>query len=258
MSEKTRQSVSNSLEAGQKLLPYMSYLLQDLWALGCSERDILRSVGSLDLNYKATVLDLGCGKGAITVQLAATYGYTVTGIDAMPEFLEDARRKAEAYHVSQLCKFIEHDILKYTTSVHEFDLVILASLGGIFGSIRDTVSQLRRQVKSGGYIIIDDGYLKNEKKLNRKGYTHLRSRDETIMDLTGFGDQLIQEINTSEYSREINEQYLNVIKKRGQELTIKYPDLKNELDAYIDLQAEECKVLNEEIEGALWVIRKKL
>ena len=257
MSENTRQSVSNSLETSQQLLSHMPYLLQDLWALGSSERDILQVCGSLNLPAEATVLDLGCGKGAITVQLAAKYGYIVTGIDAMPEFLEEARKKADTYRVSQLCKFIEQDILKYTASAHEFDLVILASLGGILGSIRNTVGQLRKQVRLGGYMIIDDGYLKNEKKLNRKGYTHLRSRDETIMDFTHFGDQLIREINTSEYSREINEQYLDVIKKRGQELTIKYPELKNELDAYINLQAEECKVLDTEIEGALWVLRKK-
>jgi 2-polyprenyl-3-methyl-5-hydroxy-6-metoxy-1,4-benzoquinol methylase len=257
MSEKTKQSVSDSLETSQILLPYMSYLLQDLWALGSSERDILQSVGSLDLKDKATVLDLGCGKGAITVQLAAKYGYTVTGIDAMPEFLEDARRKAEAYHVSHLCNFMEQDILKYITTAHDFNLVILASLGGIYGFARNAIAKLRIQVRTGGYIMIDDGYLKSKKKLNRKGYTHLRSHAETLQDLTSFGDQLIREINTSEYSREINEQYLDVIKKRGQELTIKYPELKNELDAYINLQAEECKVLDAEIEGALWVLRKK-
>ncbi|MEJ2048660.1 MAG: class I SAM-dependent methyltransferase [Calditrichota bacterium] len=257
MSEKTKQSVSDSLETSQQLLPHMPYLLQDLWALGSSERDILQSVGSLNLKDKATVLDLGCGKGAITVQLAAKYGYTVTGIDAMPEFLEAARKKAELYGVSNLCKFIEQDILKYTTTVHEFDLVILASLGGIYGFTRNAVAKLRIQVRTGGYIMIDDGYLKSKKKLNRKGYTHLRSHDETIRELVSFGDQLIQEINTSEYSRQINEQYLKVIKKRGQELTIKYPELNNELDAYINLQAEECKVLDTEIEGALWVLRKK-
>ena len=258
MSEQTHKSVSDSLETTERLLPHMPYLLQDMWALGCSEKDILQVVGELDLPVKTTVLDLGCGKGAMAVQLAQKYGFSVTGIDAMPEFLEVARQKAAKYQVSRLCGFMEQDILKYTVASHDFDLVILASLGGIFGSIRDTVAQLRRQVKSGGYMIIDDGYLKNKKKLNRKGYAHVRSHAETLKALNCFGDRLIREINTSVYSREINIHYLKLIKKRGQELGQKHSDLKKDLDAYINLQAEECEVIDREIESALWVLQKKI
>jgi ubiquinone/menaquinone biosynthesis C-methylase UbiE len=258
MPEKKQQSVSDSLETTERLLPYMPYLLQDMWALGCSEKDILQVVGELDLPVKTTVLDLGCGKGAMAVQLAEKYGFSITGIDAMPEFLKVARQKAAEYQVSRLCGFMEQDILKYAVASHDFDLVILASLGGIFGSIRDTVAQLRRQVRSGGYMIIDDGYLKNKKKLNRKGYAHYRSHAESVRNLTSLGDQLVREINTSENNREICEQYLTVIKDRGEELKAKHPELKNDLDAYIDLQAEECEVMEREIEGALWVLRKKI
>ena len=258
MPEKKRQSVSDSLETTERMLPHMPYLLQDMWALGCSEKDILQVVGELDLPVKTTVLDLGCGKGAMAVQLAQKYGFSITGIDAMPEFLEVARQKAAEYQVSRLCRFMKQDILKYAVASHDFDLVILASLGGIFGSIRETVAQLRRQVRSGGYMIIDDGYLKNKKKLNRKGYAHVRSHAETLKKLTCFGDRLIREINTSEYSREINIQYLTLIKRRGQELGQKHSDLKKDLDSYINLQAEECEVMEREIEGALWVLRKKI
>jgi ubiquinone/menaquinone biosynthesis C-methylase UbiE len=235
----------------------MPYLLQDMWALGCSEKDILQVVRELDLTMKSTVLDLGCGKGAIAVQLAQKYGYSVTGIDAMPEFLEVARNKAAEYQVSHLCGFIKQDILKYTVASHSFDLVILASLGGIFGSIRETVVKLRKQVRSGGYMIIDDGYLKNKKKLNRKGYAHYRSHAKSVKDLTSLGDQLVREINTSEYNREICERYLRIIKKRGQDLIVRYPELKKDLNAYINLQAEECEVIYREIEGALWVLQKR-
>ncbi|MCK5199726.1 MAG: hypothetical protein KAR21_15320 [Spirochaetales bacterium] len=33
MNDKSQQSVANSLEVEEQLLPYMPYLLQDLWAL---------------------------------------------------------------------------------------------------------------------------------------------------------------------------------------------------------------------------------
>lgn len=56
---------------------------------------------------------------------------------------------------SDLCTFIEQDILTYVIDKHNFDIVILASLGGIFGSNKNTIEKLRTQVRPGGYIIID-------------------------------------------------------------------------------------------------------
>ena len=88
MSDCTRQSVADSLESEIKLLPYMPYLLQDLWALGSSVDQILDLFSTLPLSYGAAkVLDLGCGKGAVSVQIASKFGFEVVGIDAMPEFL---------------------------------------------------------------------------------------------------------------------------------------------------------------------------
>ncbi len=36
------------------------------------------------------LLDLSCGKGAVSVRTAARFGYRKTGIDVMAAFLEDA------------------------------------------------------------------------------------------------------------------------------------------------------------------------
>ena len=137
MNGKSQQSVANSLEAEEKLLPYMPYLLQDLWALGSSVNQILDLISTLPLSSdSAKVLDLGCGKGAVSIRIASKFRFDVVGVDAMSEFLKGARRKSSEYRVSDLCCFIERDILTYVTNEHNFDIVILASLGGIFGSNR--------------------------------------------------------------------------------------------------------------------------
>jgi 2-polyprenyl-3-methyl-5-hydroxy-6-metoxy-1,4-benzoquinol methylase len=83
MSDKTQKLISDSLETDQQLLPYMPYLLQDLWALGSSVEDILKAVDSLPLSSDSRVLDLGCGKGAVSVLIASRFKCRVTGIDAM-------------------------------------------------------------------------------------------------------------------------------------------------------------------------------
>jgi len=257
MNDNSMQSVADSLEAEKKLLPYMPYLLQDLWALGSSVDQILDLLSTLTFSqYSVKVLDLGCGKGALSVQIASMFGFGIVGIDAMPDFLKDASKKASEYKVSDLCTFIEQDILTYVIDEHNFDVVILASLGGIFGSNKETVKKLRTQVRSGGYIVIDDGYLKKRELISRKGYSHYQNYEKTVEDLTGYNDRLLTEISTTEMSIKINEEYLTVIEKRCIELVDQYPELENDLNHYLDVQREECTILNSELEGMIWVLKK--
>jgi len=255
--ERNGQSISDSLEADRKLLPHMPYLLQDMWTMGCSLEDIVEVVGSLSLpSDKTHVLDLGCGKGAILVHIAAKYGFKVTGIDIMEAFLDIAREKAGKFNITQLSRFIKQDILEYISREHDYDLVILASLGGILGNLKDTVSRLRTQVKTGGYILIDDGYLSKENSLERKGFGHYRNHEDTINELTACNELLITEVSTTQFSLELNEKYLQFITKRGGDLAVKYPELEKDIKAYINLQSEECDVIRDHVEGALWLLQK--
>jgi ubiquinone/menaquinone biosynthesis C-methylase UbiE len=257
MSDNIQQPVADSLEVEKKLLPYMSYLLQDLWALGSSVDQILDLFGTLPLSQGAAkVLDLGCGKGAVAVQIAWRFGFHVVGVDAMPDFLRDAHKKSSEYQVSDLCTFIEQDILTYVIDKHDFDVVILASLGGIFVSNKDTIKKMRTQVRPGGYMVIDDGYLKKREFLSRKGYEHYRSYEKTVEDLTMLNDRLLTQIPTREVSIEINDEYLKVIENRSIELIGQYPELEKDLNSYLNVQREECDVLNNEVEGMIWVLKK--
>lgn len=256
-SDSQQQSIADSLEAEKKLLPYMPYLLQDLWALGSSVDKIIDLIGTLPLtSEKVNVLDLGCGKGAVSVQIAAKFGFAVVGVDAMHEFTHDARKKASEYKVSELCSFIEGDIRNYVVDTHNFDIVILASLGGIFGNNRDSIKTLRTQVKPGGYIIIDDGYLKKRELLDRQGYEHYRNYEKTVAELTAFDDLLIREVSTTDVSKEINNEYLHLIGKRIVQLIDRHPDLENDLNNYLDTQRDECGILDKELDGRIWILQK--
>ena len=259
MSDRTEQSIADSLEVDKKLLPYVPFLLQDLWALGSSVDYIIDVVGSLNLPPAQTkLLDLGCGKGAVSIQIASKLGFTVVGVDRMTPFLEDAQNKAIEYHVSHLCEFINQDIMEFVSVEHGFDLVILASLGGIFESFKNTIATLRTQVRSGGYILIDDGYLRKASSLKRKGYEHYKNHEDTINELTAFGDLLLQEINTTDVSLKINDEYMSLIEKRAKELVARHHELEDDINAYIQLQAEECDEINNQIEGALWLLQKEI
>jgi cyclopropane fatty-acyl-phospholipid synthase-like methyltransferase len=45
-------------------------------------------VGGLGLPRGAEVLDLGCGEGRFSIELAKRFGYKVTGVDPVPRHIE--------------------------------------------------------------------------------------------------------------------------------------------------------------------------
>ncbi|HRS21797.1 MAG TPA: class I SAM-dependent methyltransferase, partial [Clostridia bacterium] len=65
-----------------ELIPYLPYLLQDLWELGSDPKEI---IGLIRKNIQKVkdlkILDLACGKGAASVKLAKELGCNVQGID---------------------------------------------------------------------------------------------------------------------------------------------------------------------------------
>lgn len=68
-----------------RLLPFLPYILQNLWNIG-SDPDgfIRRTYKHTDTFKKLKVLDFGCGKGIVSVNIAQKLNYKCHGIDAIP------------------------------------------------------------------------------------------------------------------------------------------------------------------------------
>ena len=75
------------------------------------------------------VLDLCCGNGRFSVFMALK-GFKVTGVDISNTYLEDAKKKAAEYKVSDLTRFLQSDVRNLTSipgvDAHPFDVVINA------------------------------------------------------------------------------------------------------------------------------------
>ena len=65
--------------------------------------------------FESPVLDLGCGTGDNTIELAR-HGLVVKGLDAVPEALERARKKTEQAGLRQSPEFILGDALRLAES----------------------------------------------------------------------------------------------------------------------------------------------
>jgi ubiquinone/menaquinone biosynthesis C-methylase UbiE len=65
--------------------------------------------------FESPVLDLGCGTGDNTIELAR-HGLVVRGLDAVPEALERARKKTEQAGLKQSPEFVLGDALRLAKS----------------------------------------------------------------------------------------------------------------------------------------------
>ena len=59
----------------KELFPFLPYILQDIWEIGADPNTIINIIRR---HYKhhtcLNIIDLGCGKGAVSVKLSAALG----------------------------------------------------------------------------------------------------------------------------------------------------------------------------------------
>lgn len=153
---------------------------------------ILQSIGNVS---SRSLLDLGCGSGAISHYLARTYGLAVTGADCNAEAIAKAREQHQhTKDSSGSLSFLVGDATSVDlTKTHPlFDVVMLQLVISIIGD-RDARKKLlgnaRRHVKTGGVLLLSASgasedinpnyrvlYEKDEKETGEK-HTYF-SRDE--------------------------------------------------------------------------------
>lgn len=188
------------------------------------------------------MLDLACGKGAVSVQLARKLGCSVKGVDIIPEFIDFAVKKAREFGIEELCEFKAGDITESVKTEKDFDIVIYGAVGDVLGNWDEAITLLKNTVKKGGYIIIDDAYGKD--KSNAKYLT----REQWLLLFSEKGVRLIDEkvVESDELSRLNKEQQVSII-KRANELKNKFPEKSHLFDSYIRSQQAECDEIENEI-----------
>lgn len=138
------------------------------------------------------VLDVGCGTGRISIELAKQ-GYEVVGIDISPKYIELAKAKASESGVEGKVKFILCDARLIEQCIKErgsFDAVIFvwSSIIGYYSEEDDVkiLSATRRLTKEGGLLIIADS-------IGKEYLTFRQSLVGTIEEFIDCGDHVVVE-----------------------------------------------------------------
>lgn len=253
------EMIAYALETHPALLPYMCELLTDLQELGGDAKAIARVLHTLKLTNSTTVVDLGCGKGAVVAEVAANLNLKVLGIELFAPFIESCKELSHSRGVSENCQFIHGDILKLAGRIEPFDVAIIAALGDVLGPLDQTVSVIRRYVKPGGYMVISDGFIKDGGSSDFPGFEQYAERGAMIARLTACGDTLVSEvIEAKDFDRDEHEDNTEseMITARSKTLAARQPEIAAEALNYAKTQAAEYDFIDENFICAIWVLKR--
>jgi cyclopropane fatty-acyl-phospholipid synthase-like methyltransferase len=251
-------SIAFSLDANPELLPYLPELLADFIEIGGSPTDIVNMLKKHITKKDFSVLDLGCGKGAVSCVIAKELGAKVKGYDGFEPFIAAANEYAEQLNVKSLCRFTAGDIRDVVEKEKEHDAVILAGVGLPWGGIKETIAVLRGCIKTGGFIFFDDAFISKDVVIKDKRYSMYKYYGETISELTYFGDEIIEEkILTNDEAVDSAGEDVSRIKNRADKLAEQFPDKAELFKEYVKVQEKEVQLLHSELVYAFWMIKKK-
>lgn len=252
------ETIAAAMDITEKeLLPFLPYILQDFWEIGADPDTIISLIEKHFNSFKTlNVLDLGCGKGPVSVKIAKKLGCKCYGIDAIPDFIDYAILKAKEYNVSGLCKFEVGDIRDKVKSLKDFDIIVLGAIGQVFGEYYVTLATLDNCLSENGIIIIDDGYIEDESSFS---HPQMVSRQKLQDHINRAEMVIIDEVIAREDDKVIDNYDIeyNYLVKRCQELIVKHPEKADLFSNYINIQKEEYDNLKFRVIGATMVLKRK-
>ncbi|MHC1783842.1 MAG: class I SAM-dependent methyltransferase [Anaerolineaceae bacterium] len=140
------------------------YHQQDVFSIIHQERrtTALRFFDELNLPFDARILEIGCGAGLTTTDIARR-GYRVTAVDTSQAMVELARENAQKSNLDSLVSFHQADIYDLKYEEHSFDLVIALGVIPWLPDLSLALERITRLVRNGGYLLVN---MDNRRRLN--------------------------------------------------------------------------------------------
>jgi cyclopropane fatty-acyl-phospholipid synthase-like methyltransferase len=250
------EQIAEALDATPELVPFLPELLADLWDLGSSPALVLEWLREQSLPPESTrVLDLGCGKGAVSLTLARDLGFRVHGVDLMEPFLQEARARAAEWGIAGRCLFEKGDLNAVVRGVKDYDVVVYASVG-VLGPLDAAVGALRGCTRDGGLMLVDEGFRAPGVE-EPTGFTDLASYEESRRLLTRHGDEILRErVLTREEMRAIDDRYIESIRARAEALAVRQPRYASLARSYVERQERAATNWERAARSAIWLLRK--
>lgn len=253
MENQTKTAFQHSLDlTSDELETYVPELLRGLWELGSMPEYIIELLGRNNLGNNNIIIDLGCGKGAVLIKLAEQFDISATGIDIVPDFIEEASKYAIEYGVSEKVTFKTADIIETIKTVTNQDIVIYGYDAEILGDLKSTLNQLKNCINADGYILLEFMFAD---QLTEDLITENVMKE--IIAQSGF--QIVDRIDWNrETLKQINRKNTATIQENVKRLILQYPAKQEIFNDYLLNQIEECEALENEYFCTTLLLRQKV
>jgi len=112
-------------------------------------------VALLDLPAGSMVLDVGCGQGVVSADIASRYGLRVVGIDIVPYILKKAhRRRNSNWKLAQLLDYKEMSYNNIEFPDNNFDGVYTIETLSHSPDLVRSIEELCRVLRTGGKMVL--------------------------------------------------------------------------------------------------------
>ena len=250
------RSIADSIDAPVEALRWIDEVFADLAALGSSPRLIARWLADAGIGTRHAVLDLGCGKGAVAVEVAARLACRVVGVDAFKPFVQSAATLAAARNVSHLCQFQKADARRYPIAARHgptprFDAVLMV---GLF-DLEDAAAVLRPLVRPGGLYLIDDCVSPGRSPPTDDAPL---TRSEARLLLEERGDRIERETMwTPSQVLRVESVLADQIARRVRAIIRREPAARVPLTEFLKRQRASASDLVGAVRPAMWLVRKR-
>ena len=131
-------------------------------------------------------------------------------------------------------------------------IIILGSIGPVFGDYYSTLTKIKNWFQPGGLIVVDDSYINETSNFL---HSQIEKKSLIINQINNAKMKIIDEvIIPKEQIKESNINIFNKIKARCEELIKNEPKNSNLFEGYINNQEYENEVLEQEVICSTMVI----
>lgn len=113
----------------------------------------LRYVDELSMPKESRILEIGCGAGLTTVELAQR-GYFIEALDSVPAMVNLTRRHAVSAGVDDLVNVSVGDVHRLPFQDRSFDLIIALGVIPWLSNVKQAFWEMARVLSTGSYVIL--------------------------------------------------------------------------------------------------------